>query len=238
MNIKKVLLLLGLLVVCVCLTACGNYVKLSETPIPNMAMIKIKEVLPCQNGYAVSFTAISGDFEAESDVVYTLKISSDFIAEMQTFEAVGARNVTQYMEAKEFYNNWWKNGLKNSYAVEDVVCEYSLDDFGDFKYISEYDYYKDNDVTGMQYTTNEEILETINGTWKLDDGTTLEINSETKEYVLKTPDGGEESGNINENEEGIYIFKVDGKAYIYYDNENQTLSFEENEELQDKVFRR
>ena len=32
--------------------------------------------------------------------------------------------------------------------------------------ISEYDYYKDNDVTGMQYTTNEEILETINGTWK------------------------------------------------------------------------
>ena len=60
----------------------------------------------------------------------------------------------------------------------------------------------------------------------------------TKEYVLKTPDGGEESGNINENEEGIYIFKVDGKAYIYYNNENQTLSFEENEELQDKVFRR
>lgn len=151
MNIKKFLMLIGLLCVCLCLTACGNNVELSKTPIQNMTKIRIKEVLPCSNGYAISFTAISGDFEAEPNTLYTLKMADDFSAEMQTFGVVGARSETQYDGAKKFYKEWWKKGLKDSYAVEDIACEYRLNETGEFEYISEYDSYKDNDVTGMNY---------------------------------------------------------------------------------------
>lgn len=157
---NKKIVLASLIVLCLTFSACGGRVietesisNISESDLDGVQYLAVYEVAPSEDGrYCIDcYTSTDAD-----SVSYILPLSDDFYGETQTFEVVGARSVTQYFSGKEFYEEWWKNGVKNNEFVYNTRFSYKVNELGEISYLSEYDYYADTDITGSNLDSNDD----------------------------------------------------------------------------------
>ena len=157
---NKFLTIWMLLTFCFLLTACGervvkveNISSVSEADLEGIEYITVFEAVRSEDGRYCVDVYTSTD---ENGASYILPLADDFYGETQTFGVVGARSLTQYFNAKDFYENWWKAGIKNDEFVYNTRFSYRLNELGEITYLSEYDFYADNDVTTGTFEPDDE----------------------------------------------------------------------------------
>ena len=157
---KKIIVFSMLFVLCLTFTACGNDVisandisNISESDLEGVEYLSVYQMLRSDDDRYCIDAYTSHEANAAS---YILPLAEEFYGETQTFGVVGARSVTQYFDAKEFYEEWWKAGVKNNEFVYNTRFSYRLNEMGEITYLSEYDYYADNDVTGASLTNDDD----------------------------------------------------------------------------------
>lgn len=157
---KKIIAFSMLFVLCLTFTACGNDVisandisNISESDLEGVEYLSVYQMLRSDDDRYCIDVYTSQEANATS---YILPLAEEFYGETQTFGVVGARSVTQYFDAKEFYEEWWKAGVKNNEFVYNTRFSYRLNEMGEITYLSEYDYYADNDVTGASLTNDDD----------------------------------------------------------------------------------
>ena len=157
---KKIIVFSMLFVLCLTFTACGNDVisandisNISGSDLEGVEYLSVYQMLRSDDDRYCIDVYTSQEANAAS---YILPLAEEFYGETQTFGVVGARSVTQYFDAKEFYEEWWKAGVKNNEFVYNTRFSYKLNEMGEITYLSEYDYYADNDVTGASLTNDDD----------------------------------------------------------------------------------
>lgn len=176
-----------LFIVCLMFTGCGGNVvspdeisNISQSDLEGIEYLSVYQVLPCSDGRYCIDVYTSQDENSDS---YILPLADEFYGETQTFGVVGARSVTQYFDAKEFYEDWWKAGTKNNEFVYNTRFSYRLNDAGEITYLSEFDYYADTDVTGIGANSDDNNIDGDNDMSFDEDYDDTDVDTDMEEDV-------------------------------------------------------